>query len=165
MPTMTKIKLVADIFEESYRLQAEVDDLVSAAEGFDRLIRARRGEPWPEFVRSEDGSTCAREVGNWDWDLNSCARNFLDKNNGTTWFFADRASDNVAATKTGVSSQKSTSCVNKEHRTYGLGNLTACTGNTQWQSGFKPRGSRFVDCLLREACSRVDLLSCRTPLK
>lgn len=51
------------IFRESYRLQASEDDVISAAEGFDAVARARRGEPWPGRAPAAADPTCSSTGG------------------------------------------------------------------------------------------------------
>lgn len=95
---------IVSVFQEAYRLQAEEGDLISAFEGFDRLTRARRGDPWPEFSRTSAISECAeRGAGQWEGEVESCVAAFFDRNNDTVRAFTRRAGENAQAIRAGVS--------------------------------------------------------------
>lgn len=52
-----------ELFLESFRLQTSAGDLGSAAIGFNEVLRARRGDPWPRDVRATNSDKgCHTEV-------------------------------------------------------------------------------------------------------
>lgn len=102
--TRAKVLSIQSIFRESFRLQAEIGDLLSASRGFEALTRARRGDPWSGHVQGAPGSTCSpKSINETIRGEEECVEVFLGRNDEVIGAFASRAADTAAAIRTGVS--------------------------------------------------------------
>lgn len=109
------------IFRESYILQTSVGDLPSASEGFDTLVRSRRGTPWTgdtavaaivettaDTWRNKSAATGGGgdDSGNGGVALDALEA-FVERDEGVVREFTARAASNFAYANSEVSSAAS----------------------------------------------------------
>lgn len=120
---MLQVEEVEKVFLKSYSLQTSVGDLSSAAEGFDALVRSRRGTPYTAATTNVEASR-SENVGTGDGGDDHGVRSvapdaleaFVEQHEGTVLEFTARAASNFDYAGSEVSS--SASCVRRNHQRF-----------------------------------------------
>lgn len=106
---------IYEIFWESFRLQASVGDLLSSANGFNTIARARRGQPWPgrnapdvscSIGTKPEGMGGMNVVHRGRNESTNCLDVFFGAREDTVQEFASRSSANLADVSNGVSESR-----------------------------------------------------------